>query len=45
MTHHLSAETATCVNECLHCYSVCLGTAMHHCLEPAASISHRRTSG
>jgi hypothetical protein len=33
MTHHLSAEMQQCVDECLRCYGVCLGTAMHHCLE------------
>ena len=33
MSHHLSDEMKACVEECLRCYSVCLGTAMHHCLE------------
>jgi hypothetical protein len=33
VSHHLSPEMEACVNECLKCYSVCLGTAMHHCLE------------
>ena len=33
MTHRMSAEMQSCVDECLRCYSVCLGTAMNHCLE------------
>ena len=33
MTHRLSAKMQGCVDECLRCYSVCLGTAMNHCLE------------
>lgn len=33
MTHHVSAEMESCVNECLRCDSICLGTVMHHCLE------------
>jgi hypothetical protein len=33
MSHQLSAEIESCVDECLRCYKVCLGTAMHHCLE------------
>jgi len=44
MTHHLDPEMERCVNECLQCYSVCLGAAMHHCLETAGNTSRRRTS-
>lgn len=33
MSHHLSGEMKACVEECLRCYSICLGTAMRHCLE------------
>ena len=31
--HHLSSEMQSCIDECLRCYSSCLGTAMSHCLE------------
>nr|WP_258117014.1 hypothetical protein [Mesorhizobium onobrychidis] len=31
--HHLSPEMKSCIDECLRCYSVCLSTAMGHCLE------------
>jgi hypothetical protein len=31
--HHISAEMKQCIDECLDCYSVCLSTAMGHCLE------------
>jgi hypothetical protein len=30
---HLSTEMQACVEECLRCYSVCLSTAMNHCLD------------
>jgi hypothetical protein len=30
---HMSREMQSCINECLNCYQVCLGTAMTHCLE------------
>ena len=33
MTHHLDPKMKECTEECLRCYSVCLSTAMHHCLE------------
>jgi hypothetical protein len=33
MHHHTSPEMKACVEECLRCYSVCLSTAMNHCLE------------
>ena len=33
MTHHLSPEMERCIDDCLRCYSACLGAAMHHCLE------------
>lgn len=29
----ISEEMRACVDECLNCYKVCLGTAMTHCLE------------
>jgi hypothetical protein len=31
--HHISKAMQSCVEECLACYRVCLGTAMTHCLE------------
>jgi len=31
--HHLDDAMQDCVDACLKCYSVCLGAAMHHCLE------------
>lgn len=31
--HQLSREMQACIDECLRCYSVCLGMAMNHCLE------------
>ena len=31
--HQLSQEMRSCVETCLKCYAVCLGSAMHHCLE------------
>lgn len=31
--HHLSVDMKACVEACLRCYSVCLGSAMNHCLE------------
>lgn len=30
---HISDEMQDCIDNCLECYSVCLSTAMHHCLE------------
>lgn len=33
MSHQLSREMQSCVDECLRCYAVCLQTAMNHCLE------------
>ena len=30
--HQLSQEMRNCIEECLRCYQVCLGTAMTHCL-------------
>ena len=33
MTHRPSPEMQKCIDECLRCYSVCLGMAMSHCLE------------
>lgn len=30
---HLDAAMKDCIEHCLHCYSVCLSTAMNHCLE------------
>lgn len=33
MTHHLDAAMQDCVDACLRCYGVCLGSAMGHCLE------------
>ncbi len=33
MTHHPSPEMQKRIDECLRCYSVCLGMAMNHCLE------------
>lgn len=31
--HHIDDRTQQCIDECLHCYQVCLATAMGHCLE------------
>lgn len=31
--HKFSREMQACIDECLKCYSVCLGSAMTHCLE------------
>src|SRR5215216_747203 len=31
--HQLSREMKNCIDECLRCYQICLGTAMTHCLE------------
>jgi hypothetical protein len=33
MSHHISKEMQSCIDECLRCYQVCLGMAMSHCLE------------
>ena len=33
MAHQVDAAMRACIEECLHCYQVCLGSAMHHCLE------------
>ncbi|MDP9810187.1 hypothetical protein J2W42_003048 [Rhizobium tibeticum] len=30
---HLDCKMQQCVENCLRCYSVCLSTAMNHCLE------------
>jgi hypothetical protein len=30
--HTMSQELRSCINECLSCYQICLGTAMTHCL-------------
>jgi hypothetical protein len=30
---HLDSKTQQCVDNCLRCYSICLSTAMNHCLE------------
>jgi hypothetical protein len=31
--HKMSSDKQSCIQACLNCYSICLGTAMHHCLE------------
>ena len=31
--HQLSQEMNSCIDDCLRCYQICLGTAMTHCLE------------
>jgi hypothetical protein len=31
--HHQSPEMQACIEDCLRCYSTCLGMAMNHCLE------------
>lgn len=33
MTHQVPTAMQDCINACLECYKVCLGTAMNHCLE------------
>jgi len=30
---HISREMRACIEECLHCYEMCHGMAMTHCLE------------
>jgi hypothetical protein len=31
--HQISKAMQSCIQECLSCYQICLGTAMTHCLE------------
>jgi hypothetical protein len=31
--HQISKEMQSCIDQCLTCYKMCLGTAMTHCLE------------
>ena len=31
--NHQSPDMQACIDACLKCYSVCLGTAMNHCLK------------
>ena len=31
--HHMNPEMKSCVDECMECYSVCVSSAMGHCLE------------
>ena len=31
--HDMDPAMRSCIDECLSCYRVCLGTAMSHCLE------------
>lgn len=31
--HRMNPEMQRCIDECLRCYSVCLQSAMNHCLE------------
>lgn len=31
--HQTAPEMKRCIDECLNCYRVCLGTGMTHCLE------------
>ena len=31
--HKMSPDMQACIEECLRCYSMCLSTAMNHCLE------------
>lgn len=31
--HQIDPQMKQCVEECLRCYSICLSTAMNHCLE------------
>ncbi|TIS69598.1 four-helix bundle copper-binding protein [Mesorhizobium sp.] len=40
--HHLSPEMKSCIDECLRCYSVCLSTAMGHCLELGGQHTEKR---
>jgi hypothetical protein len=32
-TNDMSSDMQSCIEDCLHCYRVCLQTAMGHCLE------------
>jgi hypothetical protein len=31
--HQMSPDMRACIDACLDCYKICLGTAMTHCLE------------
>jgi hypothetical protein len=31
--HTMDSDMNNCIDACLSCYQICLGTAMHHCLE------------
>jgi hypothetical protein len=42
--HQISKEVQTCIEECLSCYRVCLGTAMPHCLETGGKHVEPSTS-
>ena len=33
MKNEIGPEMRACIEECLRCHGVCLGTAMRHCLE------------
>ena len=40
--HQLGQEMKRCIDECLHCYQTCLGTAMTHCLETGGKHTEPR---
>jgi hypothetical protein len=40
--HHMSDDMRACIDQCLACYSTCLGTAMTHCLD--AGGKHTETA-
>jgi hypothetical protein len=39
--HQIDPAMQKCIDECLRCYSVCLGMAMHHCLEAGGKTAWR----
>ncbi|MGE3830813.1 MAG: four-helix bundle copper-binding protein [Parvibaculaceae bacterium] len=40
--HHLSTDMKECIDECLSCYSMCLSTAMGHCLEMGGEHTEKK---
>lgn len=41
MHHHADPAMKTCIEECMRCYSVCLSTAMNHCLEMGEHVEKK----
>lgn len=40
--HKMDPAMQACIDECLRCYSVCLSTAMGHCLEMGGQHTEKR---